>query len=71
MSPEGLEPKKRQLRKHPALIGYGGRQHHVKSGKAIRCDEEKVVSNFVDVANLPPGRNLSPGKSVCQTTAVM
>jgi hypothetical protein len=57
-----IEPKKRKLGEHAALIGDGSGKHHVKSGKAVRGYQEKIVSQFIEVPNLASGQQLEAGE---------
>jgi hypothetical protein len=47
-----LEPERRELRQHFALVGNAGAEDVVEGGDAIGGDEEQVVSDLIDVADL-------------------
>ena len=46
-----LEPERRELREHLALVGDARAQHVVERGDAIGRDDEQVVADAIDVAN--------------------
>jgi hypothetical protein len=59
---KGLKPEQRELREHTALIGNRSRKHDVESGKPVRGNQEQIISHFIEVADLPAGQELEPGK---------
>src|SRR5947199_7829948 len=59
---EMVEPESRHLRQDFALIWNGRREHDVKCGKPVGGDNEKVLTEIVDVANLAPAVERDTGK---------
>ena len=51
-----IEPERRQLREHFALVGNAGAEDVVERGDAIGGDDEQVLAEIVDVANLAAPR---------------
>ena len=49
---EVLEPELRDLREHASLVRDRRRQHHVECRKPVRRDDEQVLADLVDVADL-------------------
>ena len=47
-----LEPPGREPREHLALARDRRGQDHVQRGDAIRCHDEQVIAQVVDVAHL-------------------
>ena len=46
-----VEPERRQLRQHLALVGDAGAQHVVEGGDAVGGDQEQRIAQVVDVAH--------------------
>ena len=57
-----LEPERRQLREDLALVGDPRAQHVVERRDAIGRDEEQVLADFVDVADLAAAVEFQIGK---------
>ena len=47
-----LEPERRDLRQHLALVGNAGAEHVVERGDAIGGDDQQAIAEIVDVADL-------------------
>src|SRR6187200_221639 len=57
-----FEPERRQLRQDPALVGNPRSEHVVKRRNPVRCDEQQVVTDAIDVANLAAAMQLQIGE---------
>ena len=49
---EVIEPERRHLRQHFSLIGNRRRQDHIECRQAIRRDDQKMLAEIVNVADL-------------------
>ena len=47
-----LEPEPGKLRQHLPLVRYAGAEHVVERGDAIGGDDQQLVADLVDIANL-------------------
>ena len=50
----------RYLGQHPALFRDRVRQHHIEGGDPVRCDDEKRITQVIDIADLAAFRRLEP-----------
>ena len=53
---EVIEPERRELREHLALVGNAGAEDVVERGDAIGRDDQQVLAEIVDVADLAAAR---------------
>ena len=66
---ELLEPEKRKLRQHAALIGNRRGENDVEGREPVGGDDQQAIAELVDVANLAAAAKLQSGKIVCEMTA--
>ena len=63
-----LEPERRQLRQDLALVGNPRAEHVVERGDAIGGDDEQMLAEIVDVADLAARASVRPERLVSRTT---
>ena len=59
---EMIEPERRELREHFALVGNARPEHVVERRDAIGRDDEQVLAEIVDVADFAAPRERETGE---------
>ena len=62
-----IEPERGHLSQHFSLVGNRSGQHDIESGQAVRRDDQKMLAQIINVADLAAAVQLDPGRSVCMT----
>ena len=57
-----VEPEKRKLGEHAALIGNGRGKNDVECRKAVGGDDQQTIAEVVNVANLSAPKKFEPRK---------
>ena len=59
---EKVEPEDRELGQHLSFAGNAVRQDHIEGGNSIGSNNQKLLADSVDIANLAPGHPFAAGE---------
>jgi len=57
-----VEPEKRKLREDAAFIGNGSRKDNIEGGEPVRCNDEQLIVEIVDIADFSARRGSETGE---------